>query len=86
MLDLKQSKTLLQRSLLSHVFEVLWRSALLTAVVMMIHYLLGPETFEFSHVWIISVAATILVSIGKFLNLLMAAARYRKRRDGDDDH
>jgi len=84
MLDNKQSRTVLQRSLLSHVFEVLWRSALLTAGLTLFNYLFRRETFELADVWINLVALTFVVSIGAFFGLLMAAGRYRNGRDDND--
>ena len=84
MIDNKQSETLLQRSLLSHLLEVLWRSALLTAGLMLLKYLLRPQTLEFADVWISLVVFAAIVSIAKLLGLLMAAARYRNRPDDND--
>jgi hypothetical protein len=86
MLDNKQAKALLQRSLFSYAFEILWQSALLTAALSLTNYLLTPKTFDFEIVWITFVVVTVFNSIFTFAGLLMAAARYRNRfEDKDDD-
>ena len=41
MIDNKQARALLDRGLLSYLFEILWRSAAFTIVLSAVDYLLG---------------------------------------------
>ena len=86
MLDHKQAGALLKRSLFSYIFEILWRSVLLTAVLSLVYYLDKPKSFAFADVWITFIVVTGFQSILTFFGLLAAAGRYRKRpKDGDHD-
>lgn len=85
MLDNKQARALLQRSPLSYLVEILWRSALLTAVLALVDYLSRPKFFDFNDVWINLAVIVVFFSILQLLSLLLAAARYRDRFEKSDD-
>jgi hypothetical protein len=86
MIDNKQARAPLDRSLLSYLFEILWRSVAFTIVLSGVDYLLQPKAFAWDRVVIKFVAFVILNSVIIFLGLLMAAGRHRKRpKDWEDD-
>jgi hypothetical protein len=86
MIDNKQARALLDRGLLSYLFEILWRSAAFTIVLSAVDYFLQPKTFAWDKVVISFVAFVILNSVIVFLGLLMAAGRHSKRpKDWEDD-
>jgi hypothetical protein len=79
MIDNEQARRLLERGLLSYLFEVLWRSALLTAILKLIDYWSRPKAFAWEDVWITFAIITIVLAFMTFLGLAMAAFRYRHR-------
>jgi len=85
MIDNEQARRLLERSLLSYLFEVLWRSALLTAILKLIDYWSRPKAFDWEDVWITFAIITIALAFMTFLGLAMAAFRYRHRSKDKDE-
>ncbi len=86
MMDNKQARALLDRSLLSYLFEILWRSVAFTAVFSTIDYFFKPKAFTRDDVIINFIAFVILFSLITFFGLLMAAGRHRKRpKNWDQD-
>ncbi len=86
MLDNKQAQALLARSIGSHVFEIVGRSALLTAALALVDYLGRPKAFTFADVWITFIVVVVFHAILTLLFLVLAAARYRERpKRWDDD-
>jgi low affinity Fe/Cu permease len=85
MLENKQAKALLGRSVASHAFEILWRSVLLTAVLSFVYYLDKPKAFSFSDVWVTLIVVAVFHTILTLIGLLLAAGRYRRRPKGWDD-
>jgi len=80
------NKHALDRSLLSYLLEIVWRSAAFTMVLSAVDYFLQPKALAWDHVVINFVAFVILNSVIIFLGLLMAAGRHRKRpKDREDD-
>jgi hypothetical protein len=85
MLDNKQAQALLGRSLVSYGFEILWRSALLTAALSLVYYLDKPKAFTFSDIWITFIVVAVFHTILILMGLLLAVGRYRKRPKGWDN-
>ena len=85
MIDNKQAGALLKRSLVSYLWEVLWRSVLFALLLSAVDYFFRPKAFTFDDVVINLVFFVILNSIITLLGLLMASGRYRKRPRGWDD-
>ena len=71
------------RGLFSHLAEILWRSALLTAFLTLGFYFLNPAHVDVADVWVTFVAVLIMHAVITFFGLLLAAGRYRKRPRGE---
>ena len=84
MIDNEQARRLLERSFLSYLFEVLLRSALLTAILTLINYWSRPKAFDWENVWTTFAIITGGLAFITFLGLAMAAFRYRHRSKDRD--
>jgi len=80
-----RARALLERGLVSHVQEILWRSALLAAALSIHSYSIRPKAFEFDFVFTTFVIISIGLLIIKFHSFLIAAARFRNRSPEPDD-
>jgi hypothetical protein len=85
MIDNKQACTLLKRSLVSYLWEILWRSVLFAVVLSAVDYFFRPKQFTFNDVEIKLVFFVILNSIVTLGALLLAAGRCRKRPNSGDE-
>ena len=85
MIDNKEAGALLKRSIVSYLWEILWRSVLFAVVLSAVDYFFRPKQFTFNDVVINLVFFVILNSIITLGALLMAAGRYRKRPKNWDD-
>jgi hypothetical protein len=85
MIDNKQARAVLDRSLVSYLFEILWRSVVFTVVLSAADYFFEPKSFTVDDVVINFVAFVVLFSLVTFMGLLLAAGRYRKRPKNWDD-
>ena len=74
----ERARVLLERSLFSFVFEILWRSALLTLPLALVQYLFHPKFFDINDIWIIFAAFLVMHTLFILFGLLYASARYRK--------
>ena len=84
-MDNKQAGALLKRSLVSYLWEIVWRSALFALGLSAVDYFIKPKTFTFNDVLVNLVFFLVLNSIIILLGLLMAAGRHRKRPRGWDE-
>jgi hypothetical protein len=81
--ETQRARVLLERGLLPHLVEALWRSALLTAFLMPGFYFLNPTAFDVADVCVTFAAVLVMHVVGTFFVLLLAAGRYRKRPSGE---
>jgi hypothetical protein len=80
--ETEKAEALLGRGLFSHLLEILWRSAFLTALLVAVNYFFRPQTFDIEDVWVTFIICLIGFTIITFFGLLLAAGKYRKPNRG----
>lgn len=71
-----------ERSLLSHLLEILWHSALLTILLLAADYFFRPRAFALEDVLITFIPCVVGFSIITFFGLLLTGSKYRKPSKG----
>jgi hypothetical protein len=80
--ETERAEAILGRGLFSHLLEILWRSAFLTALLVAVDYFFRPQAFDMEDVWSTFIICLVGFTIITFFGLLLAAGKYRKPNKG----